>query len=311
MARDDFSEVTKRKLAMRAGGRCSRPGCDEQCWLPGSEPEGVVSIGVAAHICAASPGGPRYDPKQAPNQRSSLANGIFLCQNCAKLIDADETRFPAEELHAWKKKHEAQIKDTASGVLLLPKVEVRRSIGITVSGLSPTLVTEERIGNRVEHTIFVINNSDFEYRSIGFTIQYPEYIEHPPFIKSPPGCDIQLECENMEWEVFTSGGGSVQTPKITHYGSMTIKTGSLAQGENIEVRLRSVPDPHGKFRDGLHEGMIYYYICGEVRVKRKTMLEKQGFTAPLLYDFENRSISAGDCHDSALHQEKYVQLIRA
>jgi len=35
--------------------------------------------------------------------RKSIANGIWLCRNCAQLIDADPDRFPADELLRWKR----------------------------------------------------------------------------------------------------------------------------------------------------------------------------------------------------------------
>lgn len=170
MARDDFSDATKRKLAMRAGGRCSRPGCDKPCWLPGTEPEGVVNIGIAAHICAASPGGPRFDETQTSEERISIENGIYLCQDCAKLIDADEQRFTVDELHKWKVRHESQIRDNANGILLLPSIQITRRMGLTISGLSPSLVTQNVIANRIEHELSICNETDFEYRSLGFDI---------------------------------------------------------------------------------------------------------------------------------------------
>jgi hypothetical protein len=37
-----------------------------------------------------------------PQQRADIANGIWLCQTCAKLIDSDETRFDAAVLMGWK-----------------------------------------------------------------------------------------------------------------------------------------------------------------------------------------------------------------
>jgi hypothetical protein len=46
-------------------------------------------LGVAAHITAASPDGPRYDQNLSSEQRKSPDNGIWLCQNCAKLVDND------------------------------------------------------------------------------------------------------------------------------------------------------------------------------------------------------------------------------
>ena len=67
----------------------------------------MVSIGVAAHITAAAPGGPRFDPSLNAEERQSLQNAIWLCQNCAKLIDNDTTRFAVEVLRQWKAQAEA------------------------------------------------------------------------------------------------------------------------------------------------------------------------------------------------------------
>ncbi len=57
---------------------------------------------MAAHITAASPGGPRYDPSLSPDQRAQPENGVWLCQTCAKLVDNDQQRFPRELLRRWK-----------------------------------------------------------------------------------------------------------------------------------------------------------------------------------------------------------------
>ncbi|KAA0930582.1 tetratricopeptide repeat protein [Streptomyces apricus] len=57
---------------------------------------------MAAHITAASPGGPRYDAALTPAERSAQSNGIWLCQNCGKLIDSDVARYSEETLRQWK-----------------------------------------------------------------------------------------------------------------------------------------------------------------------------------------------------------------
>jgi hypothetical protein len=57
---------------------------------------------VAAHITAASPDGPRYDPVLSQDERRSQNNGIWLCQTCAKLVDNDPLRYHAEMLREWK-----------------------------------------------------------------------------------------------------------------------------------------------------------------------------------------------------------------
>ena len=62
--RDDFKNSIKDKLAKRVGYRCSNSDCRKPTSGPQTEPSGVVNVGVAAHITAASSGGPRFDSFQ-------------------------------------------------------------------------------------------------------------------------------------------------------------------------------------------------------------------------------------------------------
>ena len=81
--------------------KCSCPDCR----MPTSGPDGdggVTNIGVAAHISAASPGGARYDATLTSEMRSDIANGIWLCQTHAKLIDDDELTYTPALLREWK-----------------------------------------------------------------------------------------------------------------------------------------------------------------------------------------------------------------
>lgn len=106
-ARDDFSEAVKRNLANRVGSHCSNPGCLALTSGPHEDATKSVNLGVAAHITAAALGGPRYDVSLTQKQRSSADNAIWLCQNCAKLIDSDPVRFPVTLLRDWRTKAEA------------------------------------------------------------------------------------------------------------------------------------------------------------------------------------------------------------
>jgi hypothetical protein len=101
--RHDFDEKTKQILARRVGYRCSNPQCRKQTTGPQQDVTKAISIGVAAHITAASPGGPRFDSTMSPEKRKSGENGIWMCQNCAKLIDSDEKRYTVDLLREWKK----------------------------------------------------------------------------------------------------------------------------------------------------------------------------------------------------------------
>jgi hypothetical protein len=104
--RDDFPQRVRLRLAARAGHVCSNPECRASTSGPQLLDEKSVSVGVAAHISGAAPGGPRYDSALPSAQRASAKNGIWLCQTCSKLIDADEQRYTVAILSQWK--HEVE-----------------------------------------------------------------------------------------------------------------------------------------------------------------------------------------------------------
>ena len=108
-SRDDFSEPTKRALAARVNHRCSKPDCRAQTSGPQVDAGKAVNVGVAAHIAGAASGGPRYDAALTPDQRADISNGLWLCQNCAKIVDNDPVRFGTAVLRDWKAaaEHEA------------------------------------------------------------------------------------------------------------------------------------------------------------------------------------------------------------
>ena len=100
--RDDFPEKAKDTLAKRVGTHCSNPQCWKLTSGPRDDPAKSVNIGVAAHITAAAIGGPRFDSSLSARQRSAITNAIWLCQNCAKLIDNDAARYTVDLLRQWK-----------------------------------------------------------------------------------------------------------------------------------------------------------------------------------------------------------------
>jgi hypothetical protein len=108
---DDFSEAIKRILASRVGNLCSNPKCRALTSGPQVDPTKALNVGVAAHITAASPAGPRYDPNLSPEQRSGHENGIWLCQTDAKLIDNEPARYDVGLLREWKRGAEQEALD--------------------------------------------------------------------------------------------------------------------------------------------------------------------------------------------------------
>lgn len=104
MVRDDFSKSVIRKLAENSSYICNNPDC-RQITIYNTSGDKSSKCGIAAHICAASKNGPRYEALQTPAERSSDENGVWLCANCSYLIDRDVERYSKELLLSWKEKH--------------------------------------------------------------------------------------------------------------------------------------------------------------------------------------------------------------
>ena len=114
--RDNFSTTVKDILAKRVGYVCSNPNCKKHTIAPNFEEDKITNIGEAAHITAAAFGGPRYDESLSPSERKSINNGIWLCSNCATLIDRDELIYTVDLLKKWKFQAEEEQKRIFEGI---------------------------------------------------------------------------------------------------------------------------------------------------------------------------------------------------
>jgi hypothetical protein len=109
--RHDFYAPTRRVIAERGGYRCAHPSCGAPTVGPALvDKGGTARIGMAAHIHAASPEGPRYKKRQTEAQRRSAENGLWMCQSCGTVIDSDDSGHTAEELREWKEVAELRAK---------------------------------------------------------------------------------------------------------------------------------------------------------------------------------------------------------
>jgi hypothetical protein len=140
MARDDFNTDTKDELAKRVGVRCSNPECRKTTSGPRHDPTKSINIGVAAHICAASNGGPRYQREMPTAQRASIYNGIWLCQNCAKMVDNDVSRYSVCVMRKWKEDAELAARNALEGSAAKAHIEE----SLVTSPYQPEAEHEER-----------------------------------------------------------------------------------------------------------------------------------------------------------------------
>jgi len=176
--RDDFPVQTKEVLAKRVGYRCSNPTCRQLTSGPHDDPARAVNLGVAAHITAASPGGPRYDPDLKPEHRQSSDNGIWLCQTHAKLVDSDDSRHTVASLKGWKSISEAM----ARGELEQRDFTVdRMQKFVKAEQLMPALLKEMRndLPTNPLTREFVVLKRAWAYNSGGEDVTAYFYDEHP------------------------------------------------------------------------------------------------------------------------------------
>lgn len=115
--RQDFPAGIVRKVAERAAYICSNPSCHRVTIGPDQAlPNSSIKTGEAAHVCAASPGGPRYDMSQSEQERKGINNAIWLCGACADLVDKNQgASYPADYLRKWKRDHESLMKECLEG----------------------------------------------------------------------------------------------------------------------------------------------------------------------------------------------------
>lgn len=133
MARDNFLESVIDKLRMRVSNRCSNPNCRVPTTAPSGDEDKVNNIGIAAHICAASPGGPRYSREMTTEERKSINNAIWLCSNCSIEIDRDEPKYTVSLLNQWKTEAESAAKEEL-GKRLPGKTDAINTVSAALTG---------------------------------------------------------------------------------------------------------------------------------------------------------------------------------
>lgn len=124
----DFTRQTIDVLAKRAANICSNPDCAAITSGPATDENKALNVGEAAHIFGARPGSARFDESMSDSARSNITNGIWLCRNCHKAVDADFLKFPVELLFEWRRTHEDQVTQNLgrTGAKLRKKISDRK-----------------------------------------------------------------------------------------------------------------------------------------------------------------------------------------
>lgn len=110
---NEFPPSVKNSIIKRAAYICSNPDCRVLCIAPAERDlMKWLYIGKVAHITAASEDGPRYDPSMTEEKRKDINNAIFLCSNCADMIDKNSGMdYSVDQLNGWKETHDSWVQD--------------------------------------------------------------------------------------------------------------------------------------------------------------------------------------------------------
>lgn len=230
MSRDDFKQRTIKTLRERVSSRCSNPGCR----VPTSAPSGnekATNIGVAAHISAASPGGPRYRADISVSKRKSISNGIWLCSNCAQEIDRDLENYSAARLHDWKALAEQRAGEEL-GKSLPKKEDVLNALTTAFTGL-PT----GNLSSAIKNVHQAVDNS------LGSLDE--RFILKSEYKDGHQQTNI-LAKENVSLNVLISGDDAVRS--ASKFSSL------VKHGEEIDFDLQNLQFEGSKLFEHLLEG---------------------------------------------------------
>jgi hypothetical protein len=295
--RDEFPESVQRVVAERAAYICSNPACRSPTVEPHSDPTKSLKTGEVAHIRAASPGGPRYDPEQTQDDRRSIKNAIWLCAKCSTAVDKDGARYPVELLHDWKAKHEDWLKN--GGIVpALPEFSIATLAGFTLPD-EPATISLKECKDLREHWIRVNNGSDKEILAIDVRIQLPEPIRGCQGRDKPPGTNVQFH--PIRPAMMVMGTGTVtrnRAPLPTK--NVQLRIDRLPPHHPVEIAfhtsLESIEEhgfsmEAGPFAELANGPYLLDFIEGNFQFEYRGATITKRLFAPIAYDREKRTIS--------------------
>jgi hypothetical protein len=234
--RHDFKESDKKLLAERVGFHCSNPSCGVATVGPSDIPTDKEYIGVAAHIYSASiDNGPRANPSLSETERSSIENGIHLCNKCSTIIDKNNgDGYPAELLKHWKRSAEAAAREriytnspiNIYSLIKFNNLEQQYSTALTCTGLNEkNIISCPENKEIIDETIIKLN------------------LANKCILSGPSGCGKSLLTYQISYRYYKKGWNIYKINKE----SITNKTDLVAPKEKSFIiidDIQTIPPQH-------------------------------------------------------------------
>ena len=293
--RDEFPIGVQRTVAERAAYICSNPNCRDWTVEPHSDPEKSLKTGEAAHIRAASPGGPRYEHSQTPEERAGFQNAIWLCTKCSTTIDKDETQYPVPILLGWKQTHEDWLRN--GGVVpALPAFSIKTLNGFTLPEV-PGTINLKQCKDLREHRFRVDNNSATTILMIDALLQLPEPIVARWGRERPPG--VAVEFQPKREDIVVSGTGKVTRNRPPLPSNVfQLRVDRLPPTQVVEIAVYTSVKAHedhdltldsGPFAELSKGDYLLHFIDGTFQFEYRGAMIVKKFFAPIRYDKDSRS----------------------
>lgn len=296
--RDEFILEVKRTVAERAAYRCSNPSCRINTIGPHSRSEKSLSKGVAAHICAAAPDGPRFDSSQTQIQRTDISNAIWLCHNCSDLIDKDEQKYTKEILLKWKTEHEEFI-EQGGGFPALPKIVLKTLNGLTSASVESSTITGNDVTRYREHVLSVDGLSNKRMPYFKCRIQFPEPIIKYRISNSPIGSIVKCEPDVTEWIGVATGSGHVSINPRNYHSNYKISVDMIPPRNQLIVHFLSIEmsDPFPFVEPPDIDMGIRYHILGEFQYQLYDEFQPRLFLVQMDWNSSERKITSLPCEE--------------
>lgn len=309
-SRDEFTDKVKRTIAERAAYICSNPTCRRPTVGPHSDPGKSLKTGRACHIRAAAPGGARFDESQTADQRRAIENAIWLCAECADVVDKDQCIYPVGLLTDWKHGHETWIQ-TGGIIPSLPTITLETLPGLSIPD-EPSTLTQEHFRDLREHSLMFLNASDVEISGIDARLQLPLPVVNAWYTEIPAGVNSSWTPIRPQMQGLIKGGGSITRNRpplpptnlrlqIDRLGARR-STKISFQTSTVIHEMHDFPfDKPVSFWKSDDPDYLLHFIEGKFQFQYRGATLDRTFFAPIKYEREQRSISISDVSEDEGH----------
>jgi hypothetical protein len=303
-SRDDFPKRVVVTVAQRAGYLCSNPDCRRPTSGPHSQVDRALVTGQAAHLCAASAGGPRFDPDQSPEERKSIANAIWLCGDCNKRIDTDWAAWPLEKLKKMKDEHERWIA-AQEMIPSLPEISLATRGGLRLSQ-ALSVISGEMLAELREQEMTIRNPNRVQLHNFKLNMVLPEAILTYGEVNHNAGTHLAANRTESSWIVESTGDAKVVEGQKRPTTRHTLQIPMIGPQELISIAFFTI-DPHyfvivdppnpdfgpGVDLDALFpENHIRFFLEGSYQFLLRGEYVTTELFVPMRYGYKSREVAS-------------------